>query len=124
RKILEQVVALEGAGHAHPADPVGRAAGDVLAGDKDAPGAWRELPADLVDQAGFAGAVWTDDDVPFARDNVEADVVGDDKAAERAIETVDPERSHDRTLFMRMSRIAPQMPAGKNITQQMKVMPM
>src|SRR5436190_9880534 len=124
RKILEQVVALKRTCHAHPADPVRRAAGDVLAVDEDVAGTRRELSADLINQAGFAGAVRADDDVSLAGDNVEADIVGDDETAERAIEMVDPERSHGRALFMRMSRIAPQMPAGKNMTQQIKVMPM
>src|SRR5262249_28674998 len=82
-EVLEQVVALEGAGHADAAHPVRRPAGNVGVLDEDAAGAGLELAADLVDQAGLAGAVRADDDVALAALDGEIDVVGDDEMAER-----------------------------------------
>ena len=57
---------------------------------------------------------------------VEVDVVGDDQAAERAVEMFDAQHAHGRRLVATAEspRSAPQMPPGKNITQQMKVTPM
>ncbi len=66
-QILEQVVALERARHAHAADPVGEKPVMSRSFNKDAAGAGLELAADLIDQAGLAGAIRPDDDVALAR---------------------------------------------------------
>ena len=82
-----------------------------------------QLAADQIDEARLAGAVRTDDDVAFARLDREADAVGDDKAAERAVEPIGAQQAHARAL-VRSWRNVPQMPPGKNITQAMKMTPM
>ena len=91
---------------------------------EDAAGVRLELPADLVDQAGLAGAIRPDDDMALALGNGEVEIVGDDQAAERAMQMVDAEHVHGGVLRHRMLRSAPQRPLGKNMTQQMKVTPM
>ena len=48
-----------------------------------------QLAADLIDQARLAGAVRPDDDMPLARRDIEADIVGHDEAAERLIEMIE-----------------------------------
>ena len=82
-KIHEQIVALERAGNARTANPVRRPAGDVDVVEQDAARGRRQLTADLIDQAGLAGAVGTDDDVALALLDGQVDIVGDDEAAER-----------------------------------------
>src|SRR4051794_21868072 len=123
-EILEQVVTLEGAGNTQAADAARRPAGDVGVLDQNPAGAGLELAADLVDQAGLAGAVGSDDDVALARLDREVDVVGDDEASERAAEMIGAQHAHGLRLRSRICRNVPQMPPGKNITQQMKMMPM
>src|SRR5262245_57318509 len=123
-EVLEQVVALKRARDAQPAHPVGRPTGDDGVLDEDAAGAGFELSADLVDQAGLAGAVRPDDDVALARLDGEVDVVGDDETAERAAEMIGAQHAHGLLLRQRTCRSVPQMPPGKNSTQQIKMAPM
>src|SRR5262249_21957255 len=126
-QIVKQVVALKRARDPHAADAVRRQAGDVAALEHDAAGRRRELAADLVDQAGLAGTVRTDDDVTLARRDGEIDVVGDDEATEGTAQMFDNEDIHDahgRAPPHRSFCTVPQMPPGKNITQQMKMTPM
>src|SRR5262249_16522364 len=123
-EVLEQVVALECARDAQPAYPVRRPARDVSVLDEDAAGAGLELPADLVDQPGLAGAGRADDDVTLACLDGEVDVVGDDETAERAAEMIGAQHAHGLRLRQRICRSVPQMPPGKNSTQQMKIAPM
>src|SRR4029077_7806 len=78
-QVLKQIVALECPCNANAALSAWRPAGYVVALHKDAAGGRLELAADLVDQAGFAGAVRTDDDVALARIDGKVDVVGDDQ---------------------------------------------
>src|SRR5271169_5682597 len=54
-QILEQIVALERARNSHSADSVGRAPGYITILQPDAARTRPQLPADLVDQACFAG---------------------------------------------------------------------
>src|SRR5262249_42591852 len=123
-EVLEQVVALECARDAQPAHPVRRPAGDVGVLDEDAAGAGLELSADLVDQASLAGAVRADDDVAPACFDGEVAVVGDDETAERGAEMIGAQHAHGLRLRQPICRNVPQMPPGKNSTQQMKIAPM
>src|ERR1700732_93430 len=60
-EILEQVIALKRAPHAGARVAVGREHGDVPIVQQNAAGAGLELPADLIDKTGFAGAIRSDD---------------------------------------------------------------
>ena len=88
-EILEQVIALKRARHAHAADPVRRQSRDVPILQQDAAGAGLELAADLIDKTGLAGAIRPDDDMPLAGCDGEVDVIGHHQAAERFVETVE-----------------------------------
>ena len=60
----------------------------------------------------------------ITRRDIEADVVGDDQAAERLVEMVEAEHTHFSALCHWIFCKLPHSPPGKNITQQMKVTPM
>jgi hypothetical protein len=53
--------------HALPRDGEGRPAGDILALDEDAAGAWAKLPRDAFEEGALAGAVGADEAAQFAR---------------------------------------------------------
>jgi hypothetical protein len=95
--------------------------------NKDTAGAGLELATDLVDQARLARAIRSDDDVALASRQDEIEIVGDDQAAERLVEMLDAQDAH--CTFLGTARVhrsfckVPHRPPGKNITQQMKVMP-
>ena len=59
----------------------------------------REVPGQLADQRGLAGAVRPDDGVQFALRDIERDVIGRDDAAETTHEIFDAEQriSHGKT---------------------------
>ena len=142
REILEAVRAIEKEKGIEPETLVEALEDALLAAYKKTPGAARhaqvaldhdsgdfrvyaiELPADLVDQAGLAGAIRSDDDVALALGHGEVEIVGDDQAAEGALQVIDAEHVHGGVLRHRMLRSAPQRPLGKNMTQQIKVTPM
>ena len=84
-QIHEQIIALERARNAGAANAVRRPAGDVGFIEENTTRGRRQLAADLIDQAGLAGAVRTDDDMAFARLDGEVDVIGHDEAAERPV---------------------------------------
>src|SRR5271166_3687068 len=63
--------------------PVGRELSNVGAEQLDLPRIRPHVAADLVEQRGLAGAVWTDDQAALARPYRKRNAVGDDKAAER-----------------------------------------
>ena len=65
-------------------DAVGRPARDVGLVEQNTASKGRELAADLVDEAGFAGAVGADDDVPLAPLDRQVHILGHDQAAEGA----------------------------------------
>ena len=79
----------------------GRPAGDVGLVEQNLPRGRLQLAADLIDEAGLAGAVRADDDVAFARLNGEVDVVGDDEAAERAAQLIGAQQTHAQRLLVR-----------------------
>src|SRR5580700_707995 len=123
-EILKQIIALKRARHAHAADPIRWRPGDIAVLQQNAARARLQLTADLIDEAGLAGAIWTDDHVPLTRRDGEVDVVGDDQTAERFVETFEAQDSHGRTRRHCNLCKVPHRPPGKNITQQMNVTPM
>src|SRR5262249_36164397 len=64
---------LKAAGQAAAIDLVGRQAVDAPPVELDGSPRYGEAPADQVEESGLAGAVGTDDGVPLALDDVEAD---------------------------------------------------
>ena len=127
-QVLEHVVALERARHSHATDPARRETGDIPTLHKDTAGAGLELAADLIDEARLARAIRSDDDVALTSRQDEIEIVGDDQAAERFVEMLDAQDAHCTFLgtawVHRSFCKVPHRPPGKNITQQMKVMPM
>src|SRR5580693_6509581 len=122
-EVLEKVVALKCATHAQAADALGRGAGDITVAQQDAARRWLELAADLIDQAGLASAVRTNDDVSLTLADRKRNVIRYREAAKRFVEAVDAQNVH---FCARHNPSCParHIPPGKNITQQMKVMPM
>ena len=74
------------------AAPIGRQPGDVPAGEMNGAGIRLQLPGQLADQRGLAGAVGADDGVQFARRDVERQIVGRDDAAEPPDQVFDAEQ--------------------------------
>ena len=81
-----------------------RQPGDVPAGKVHGAGMRQQLPGELADQGGLAGAVRPDDGVQFVAPDLERNIVGRGNAAEAADQVPDAEQriSHGRT-----SRAAP-----------------
>ncbi len=123
-QIHEQIIALERAGNSGPADAMRRPAGDVGFVEKYATGAWRQLAADLIDQAGLAGTVGPDDDMALAGLDGQVDAIGHDETAERPAQLIGAQYAHATGFRTRTCRNVPQIPPGKNRTQAMKTMPM
>ncbi|MFK4512170.1 hypothetical protein ABIF81_007348 [Bradyrhizobium daqingense] len=71
---------------------IGWQIGDVAPGQRDAAGMRLEMPGELADQRGLAGAVRADDGMQLAAGDVERDVVGGDDAAEAAHQLLDAEQ--------------------------------
>jgi hypothetical protein len=76
-EVAEQIVLLEGPRQPQAADALRPRAGDVLALEQNPSRAGRQLAAQLVHQAGLAGAVRADNDMPLAGLDREIDIVGD-----------------------------------------------
>ena len=66
RKVRQQTGDLERARQPEPAALIGRQPGDVAAGKMNRAGIRHQLPGQLADQRGLAGAVRADDGVQFA----------------------------------------------------------
>src|SRR5262249_878691 len=113
--------------------------GDIVAVEKDRAGVGGDLAGDQVEQRGLGGAVWADDEPPFAGRNVECDVGGHAQAAEGLVEVLHAERGHGlrspsladgagcgrwacRLAFQ--SRTVPgSRPSGMNVMMRTKMMP-
>src|SRR4029077_7353169 len=80
---------LERTRQAKTAAPPRRHEGDVLAGKTNAAPARAQLPDQLADQRGLAGAVRTDDRVQLASRELEREIVGRDNAAKPADQIFD-----------------------------------
>ena len=91
-EIQKQRGDLERARQAQRAAAIGREVRDVAAAEIDAAGIRRQMPGELTDQGGLAGAVGTDDGMQLALRNIERDVIGRDDAAEPAHEIFDSEQ--------------------------------
>ena len=98
-EIRQQRGDLERARQPEPAAPIGRQPGDVAAGEMNGAGIRHQLPGQLADQRGLAGAVGADDGVQFAGRDVERQIVGGDDAAEAPHQVFDAEQgiSHGAT---------------------------
>ncbi|MGY4600191.1 hypothetical protein ACVWXL_007937 [Bradyrhizobium sp. GM22.5] len=96
-EIEQQRGDLERTCQAQRAAAIGRQIGDVAPRQRDAAGMRLQMPCELADQRGLAGAVRADDGVQLACRNVERDVVRRNDAAEAAHQPVDAEQrlSHD-----------------------------
>ena len=97
-EIRQQRGDLERARQPQRAAAIGRQLGDVAAGEPDAAGMRHQMPGQLADQRGLAGAVRADDGVQFAARDVERDVVGGDDAAEPAHQFLDAEQGFSHAL--------------------------
>ncbi len=87
-----------------PAAAVGRQPGDVLAGEANGAGMRQQLPGELADQRGLAGAVRPDDGVQFAAANLKRDLVGGDHAAEPADQIFDVKQGFNHGAASRAAR--------------------
>ena len=92
RKIRQQAGDLERARQAEPAALIGRQPRDLAAGEVNGAGIRHQLPGQLADQRGFAGAVGTDDGVQFAGSDIERQIVGGLDATEAADQIFDAEQ--------------------------------
>src|SRR4030088_2956993 len=72
---------LERARQPERAAPPGRQSRDVLTGKMNGAGIRQQLPGELADQRGLAGAVRADDRVQLAADDIEREIVGGEDPA-------------------------------------------
>ena len=91
-EIRQQRGDLERARQPEPAAPIGRQPGDVAAGEMNGAGIRHQLPGELADQRGLAGAVGADDRMQLARRDIERQIVGRDDAAETPDQVFDAEQ--------------------------------
>jgi hypothetical protein len=92
RKIRQQAGDLERTRQPEPAALIGRQPGDVAAGKMNRTGIRHQLPGQLADQRGLAGAVGADDGVQFAPGDIEREIVGGVDAAEAADQVFNAEQ--------------------------------
>src|SRR5438477_7695662 len=71
---------------------VGRKRRDIGAEQFDLSGIRPHVAADLVEQRGLAGAVWTDDEAAFAFTDLEGHALGDRQSPKRLIQVDDLQR--------------------------------
>src|SRR5262249_29949786 len=92
--LQEELGQLKGAAEPHAHDAARRLAGDLLAGEVDAPALRPQKSGDDIDEGGLAGAVRPDDGEPLALLERKVDVVGDHHAAEAQRQLLGPDELH------------------------------
>ena len=91
-EVRQQAGDLERTRQSEPAALIGRQPRDVAAGKVNGAGIRHQLPGQLADQRGLAGAVGTDDGVQFAGSDIERQIVGGLDATEAADQIFDAEQ--------------------------------
>jgi hypothetical protein len=108
REVRQQAGDLERTRQAEPAALIGRQPRDLAAGEMNGAGIRHQLPGQLADQRGLAGAVGTDDGVQFARNYIERQIVGGLDATKAADQVFDAEqRIRQRISHGQTSRARP-----------------
>src|SRR5258708_22677984 len=98
---------LEAARQAAAVDLIGRQAGDDLAAEQHAAGAWRHISADQVEGGRFAGAVRTDQRMAFALGNAQTDIANDGDIAKTLFNPAQFDRgAHAATPFSGAAPVA------------------
>ena len=98
REVRQQTGDLERTRQAEPATLIGRQPGDVAAGEMNGAGIRHQLPGQLADQRGLAGAVGTDDGMQFTGSDVERQIVGCLDAAETADQVFNAEQGINQRI--------------------------
>ncbi len=98
-EVQQQRGDLERARQPERAAAPGREVGDVAPRQMDAARMRHQMPSELADQCGLAGAVGADDGVQFALRDIERNVVGRGDAAEPAHQVFHAQQriSHEKT---------------------------